>query len=61
VPSSERRRELKRRRHRRKKLAQFARRLGKATVSEKGAIAEKLRALTPGGDVVVERWELEKR
>jgi hypothetical protein len=39
----------------------FARKLQKATVSEKGLIAEKLRALSPGGEVVVSRWELEKR
>jgi len=61
VPSSERRKELKRRRHRGKKIAQFARRLEKATVSERGAIAEKLRALTPGAQEVIDRWELEKR
>jgi len=61
VPSSERRKELKRRRHRNKKVAQFARRLDKATVSERGAIAEKLRALTPGAQGIIDRWELEKR
>lgn len=61
MPSSERRKELKRRRHREKKIAQFARRLEKATVSERGAIAEKLRALTPGAQKVIDRWELEKR
>jgi len=61
VPSNERRKELKRRRHRRKKDAQFARRLDKATVSERGAIAEKLRALTPGAQEIIDRWELEKR
>ncbi len=59
--SSERKRELRRRRHRAKKVAVFARKLQKATVSEKGLIAEKLRALSPGGEVVVNRWELEKR
>jgi hypothetical protein len=61
VPCSERRREIKRRRHRRKKLTQLAKKLEKATVSERSAIAEKIRALTPGGKVVVEAWELEKR
>jgi hypothetical protein len=61
VPSSERRKELKRRRHRGKKLAQFARRLDKATVSERGHIAGKLRALTPGAQEIIDRWELEKR
>jgi hypothetical protein len=61
VPSSERRREIKRRRHRRKKIAQFARKLPKATVSEKASIAEKLRNMTPGGQVIIDAWELEKR
>ncbi len=57
----ERRKELKRRRHRRKKVALFARKLQKATVSEKAMMAEKLRGLTPGAEGVIERWELEKR
>jgi hypothetical protein len=61
VPISERRKEIKRRRHRRKKIAQFAKKLPKATVSERAAIAEKLRGMTPGGQVIIEAWELEKR
>jgi hypothetical protein len=61
VPSSERRREIKRRRHRRKKLAQFEKRLPKATVSEKVVIAEKVRCLTPGGTQIIEAWGLEAR
>jgi hypothetical protein len=39
----------------------FARKLKKATVSERGIIAEKIRSLTPGCEGIVERWELEKR
>ena len=58
---SERRKEIKRRRHRRKKIAQFTQKLPKATVSEKGMIADKLRELTPGGQVIVDKWDLEKR
>lgn len=58
---SERRKELKRRRHRRKKVALFARKLAKATVSERAIIAEKLRNMTPGGQEIVDAWELEKR
>lgn len=58
---TERQRELRRRRHRNKKLQQFKRRLEKATVSEKGHIANKLRGLTPGAEVVIERWSLEER
>lgn len=61
MPSSERRKEIKRRRHRRKKVAQFSRKLEKATVSERAAIADKLRSMTPGGQVIVDAWELEKR
>jgi hypothetical protein len=61
VSCSERRKELRRRRHRRQKVGQFARKLPKATVSERAAIAEKLRNLTPGGQVIVDAWELEKR
>lgn len=61
MPSSERRREIKRRRHRRKKLAQFEKRLAKATVSEKVVIAEKVRCLTPGGPQIIEAWGLEGR
>jgi hypothetical protein len=61
VSCSERKRELRRRRHRRKKIGVFARKLKKATVSEKMVIAEKLRCLTPGGEVIIERWELVKR
>jgi len=61
VSCSERKRELRRRRHRRKKIGVFARKLKKATVSEKTVIAEKLRSLTPGGEQIIERWELVKR
>ncbi|MFH1919939.1 MAG: DUF6800 family protein [Planctomycetota bacterium] len=61
MPLSERRKEIKRRRHRRKKLGQLARRLGKATVSERATIAAKVRSLTSGGPGIVKDWELEKR
>ncbi len=58
---SERKQELKRRRHRRKKYAIFARKLAKATVSEKVVIAEKLRAMTPGCEEIIARWDLGKK
>jgi hypothetical protein len=61
VSISERKKELKRRRHRKKKFTAFARKLVKATVSERAVIAEKIRALTPGCEEVVARWDLEKR
>lgn len=58
---SERKRELRRRRHRSKKLSILARKREKATVSERAVIADKLRALTPGGETIIARWDLEKR
>jgi len=61
VSCSERRKEIKRRRHRRKKVTQLAKKLEKATVSERAQIAEKLRRLTPGGEHLVANWELEER
>ncbi len=61
MSSSERRKEIKRRRHRRKKVAQYAKKLKTATVSETNTIADKLRCLTPGGKVIIENWNLEQR
>jgi len=61
VSCSERKRELRRRRHRRSKISILARKLEKATVSERTLMADKLRALTPGGNGIAARWELEKR
>jgi hypothetical protein len=58
VGISERGKEVKRRRHRRKKLAQLAKRLKKATVSEKSLIAAKIRNLTPGAEVIIDSWQL---
>jgi hypothetical protein len=55
---SERGKEIKRRRHRRKKLTQLAKRLKKATVSEKTVIAAKVRKLTAGAEVIIERWQI---
>jgi len=61
VGISQRNKEIKRRRHRRKKLRQLGKRLEKATVSERAVIAEKIRALTPGGEVIIQQWGLEER
>lgn len=58
---SERKKEIRRRRHRRKKLSLFSRKLQKSTVSEKAVIADKLRKLTPGAEEIIERLELVKR
>lgn len=58
---SERHKEIKRRRHRRKKLAHYKQRAVKASVSEKGMIANKLRDLTPGAEVLIATLQLEER
>jgi len=58
VGCSERRKEIKRRRHRRKKLNDLKTRLKKATVSERTEIVRKVRELTPGADRIVSNWEL---
>lgn len=55
---SERHKEIKRRRHRRKKLVVFSRKLQKATASEKQVIAEKLRNMTPGAETIIENLKL---
>lgn len=60
MPSSERRRELKRRRHRRKKMAQWNRQLKNANTSERAEIAVKIRGLTPGAEVVIANLGLEE-
>jgi hypothetical protein len=57
----QRHRELKRRRHRKKKLHILKRRAAKATASEKAHIAAKIRKLSPGGEVIVSNWGLEER
>ena len=57
----ERKKELRRRRHRLKKLGQLSNRLKKATVSEKVVIAEKVRKLTPGCEVILKNWGLQPR
>lgn len=55
---SERHKEIKRRRHRRKKLEHFSKKLKKASFSEKSVIVEKLRNLTPGAETIIENWGL---
>jgi hypothetical protein len=58
---SNRMKEVKRRRHRRRKLAKLQVRVKKATTSEKLVMAEKLRKLTPGCDELIARMGLEDR
>ena len=60
VGCSERRKEIKRRWHRRKQMVQLHKRLEKATVSERGEIARKVRELTPGADKIIANWGLDE-
>jgi hypothetical protein len=61
VSISERKKEIKRRRHRRKKLDLFTKRLKKANASERAVIVEKIRSMTPGCEVIISAWGLEER
>jgi hypothetical protein len=61
VSGSERSRELRRRRHRKAKITHLKSRLGKASPSEKNAMAGKLRKMTPGAEVIISRLGLEER
>ncbi|HPM83010.1 MAG TPA: hypothetical protein PLF81_20040 [Candidatus Anammoximicrobium sp.] len=58
---SERRRELRRRRKRAKKITHLKRRVPQASVSEKAAMAGKIRRMTPGGETIVAKLGLEER
>jgi hypothetical protein len=57
---SDRKQEIKRRRHRRQKLARWKVKLKKATASEKSLIVHKIRSLTPGAEFVIENWGLKE-
>jgi len=57
----ERKRELRRRRSRKRKLAIYERRAATATVSEKNVIATKIRNLTPGAELIIARMGLSQR
>ena len=57
---SERQKEIKRRRKRRQHLAHLKSRLAKATQSEKVEITRKLRAISPGAEVLIKDWKLAK-
>jgi len=58
---SNRMKEVKRRRHRRQKLAKLQIKLKKATTSEKLVMAEKLRKMTTGCEELIGRMGLEER
>jgi hypothetical protein len=58
---SDRMQEIKRRRKRRQKLDKFKKRVKKATVSERAVLADKIRKMTPGCEVIIENLGLEER
>ena len=58
---SNRMKEVKRRRKRREKINKFAAKVKKATQSERLVMAEKLRKMTTGSEVVIERLGLTER
>ena len=58
---SNRMKEIKRRRHRKQKVAKFALKLKKATQSERLVMAEKLRRMTAGAEVLIARMGLDER
>lgn len=57
---SERQKEIRRRRKRRLNLTRLKGRLAKATPSEKLEIVRKLRAMTPGSEVLIADWKLDQ-
>ena len=58
---SNRMKEVKRRRHRRQKLAKMQTKLKKATTSEKLAMADKLRKMTSGAETLIAKMGLTER
>ena len=58
---SNRMKEIKRRRHRRKKLVKFQSKLKKSTTSEKLVMAQKLRKMTTGCNAIIAHMGLEER
>ena len=58
--SSERERELRRRRKRLKSVTKIKKRAEKASASEKEVLARKLRGVTPGAEILIERLKLER-
>lgn len=58
---NERHKEIKRRRKRKRSVAKITRRATKATASEKEVLVRKLRNLTPGASVIIDRLNLIKK
>jgi len=58
MAGTERQRELRRRRHRTKKLELLHKKSEKASKADKSVIAGKLRKLTPGAEQLIVAWKL---
>lgn len=58
---SDRKQEIKRRRHRKKKILGFKRKLKKSNASEKAVIADKIRKMTVGAEVIIANLGLEDK
>lgn len=58
---TERQKEIKRRRHRRVKIKRLKAHIPKASAAEKPIIADKLRALTPGAEAIIEEFKLDDK
>jgi hypothetical protein len=58
MAGTERQRELRRRRHRTKKLIILSKKNEKASKSEKAVIAQKIRRLSPGAESLLANWGL---
>jgi len=58
MAGTERQRELRKRRHRAKKLGKLHKKCEKANKTEKAAIVHKLRRLSPGADQLIQAWKL---
>ncbi|MDR1385864.1 MAG: hypothetical protein LBJ67_18730 [Planctomycetaceae bacterium] len=56
---SERKKEIRRRRKRREQYAHIQSKLAKMDSSAKEKLANKLRRMTPAGDDLIERWNLQ--
>lgn len=61
VSMSERKRELRRRRKRREKVAHMKSKLDKADSETKTKMAEQLRRMTVGAEVIIKNWGLEQQ
>lgn len=58
MAGTERQRELRKRRHRTKKLVLLHKKSEKASKAEKATIIQKLRRLSPGAEQLIQAWKL---